>query len=221
MDPAELFRLQRFFFTIDAASYPSIRASAFKSVRGRLLPLSQSVADLEVRLESRRENAKLAARVDAAIEREKRRGRVPVLAVDLDDTVFLHSSRLEHLLRRWDVEHGTAWFSGTHFSEIPTNRVEGYVLPHLKRRMQAAEAEALTREITEWVIRTRRDESALLADRANPATLELLRRWTAAGAKIIWVTGRRLDHRIATEESLRRLGLPTGPIFQYGTRSRV
>jgi hypothetical protein len=163
----------------------------------------------------------MAARVDAAIEREKRRGRVPVLAVDLDDTVFLHSSRLEYLLHRWDDEHGTAWFEKTHFSEIPTNRVQGYLEPHLRRLMPEAEARALTEEITDWVVRERREEAALLTDRANPATLELLRRWAAAGARIIWVTGRRRDHLGATEESLRRLGLPADSIFQYGTRRRM
>jgi hypothetical protein len=221
MEPAELFRLQRFFFAIDAASYPSIRASAFKTVRGRLVPLSQAVADLEVRLESRKENAKIAAQVDAAIEREKRKGRLPVLAVDLDDTVFLHSSRLEHLLRRWDEEHGTSWFADTHYSEIPTNKVQGYLLPHLRRRLPERRARALTKEITDWVVEKRRDEDALLADRANPATLELLRRWTAAGAKIIWVTGRRRFHLDATRESLRRLGLPSDDVIQYGTRRRI
>jgi hypothetical protein len=162
-----------------------------------------TTADCFELLTSAQVNKAMIVKIDTAIAKAKARGQQPVVAMDLDDTLFFHSTRIAALLKQYDDINGTSYFEDLHYSEVPSETGKA-----LKGYLRAKLGKTVGDRVAAFVLKARRTPEATFFDEPNPLTAALAMRWKKAGATIIYITGRLVEDDGASHEVIEREGLP-------------
>ncbi|MGW5797469.1 hypothetical protein ACWEV3_43240 [Saccharopolyspora sp. NPDC003752] len=133
----------------------------------------------------------------------------PLVAVDLDFCALHPKHRVGEALRRLGEAHGIAEFAApARLDVLPGLYRPGWrpflAANGLPARYPELDWDALYAEYRQNVAWHR---EALLTDEPAPGLVEFVRDLEQAGARVVWLTGRRHRMRAATEEVLSRHGL--------------
>jgi hypothetical protein len=162
-----------------------------------------TTADCYELLTSTLANHVMITKIDTAIASAIARGRQPVVAMDLDDTLFFHAIRITALLKQFDAENGSNFFENLHYSEVPSESsasLKGFLRSRLNRKNAD--------RVAQYVLKARRTPEATIYDKPNPLTAALAIRWKKAGATIVYITGRLVEDDAITRQVIEREGLP-------------
>ncbi|MBI3543500.1 MAG: hypothetical protein HY075_09535 [Deltaproteobacteria bacterium] len=155
----------------------------------------------------------ITARVRAMVASEL----VPVVYVDLDDTVFVNSGRYEFLLREFDAISGTSYFSHLRPGDIPYAKRE----PLVRKAVTAAGLEVRAREqvisdAMAYLKKNWKRPGIHLRDHLHQPVVEKILLWKSLGARIVYITARHRNYAKQSGEQIATAGLPIDGIFHVG-----
>ena len=155
-------------------------------------------------------------KVTQSIKDSLKWGKTPVIFVDLDDTAFIYASRIRNILKAFDLIYGTEYFKNLELSEIPLNDYKEFLYGYFqKKHPDVQKLNQLIENINSFLNAERNDPEFIARDEVNPLICENLKNWIRIGAKIIYLSARFENSRLASIESLTKNQLWTGELILY------
>ncbi len=156
-------------------------------------------------------NPALDAKIKAAVDR----GAKPVIFVDLDATLFSEAARVRLIMEAYDRTHQTQLFAGADWDKFTTFAgLEDAIAGQLKAKGLTAESfTAAKNDIMAFEFSRRFHAESIQHDRVYEPLKDAIGKWEAAGARVVFLTGRDQTTREATTKKLSTEGLGRFPLI--------
>jgi phosphoglycolate phosphatase-like HAD superfamily hydrolase len=128
------------------------------------------------------------------------RGEKPRAVFDIDDTLADTRARTLALAKQWDQQNHTHHFDRLTLAQVAHNGFDTAAAMQLPGPAEQA--------FSQWWETAFWDGANFHLDAPIPSMVELVKQAKAAGAEIVYLTGRIADRRDATADELERFGLP-------------
>lgn len=158
-------------------------------------------------------NQKAIDLIDSRIQEIKDLGKIPVLMVDLDDTLFLRTKRVYTAFKRFDEQHNTAYFENLDLNKMPPGGVEGKIISVLAASPHSPKDsflfDELVKKINNFADGEISSNDLIAKDDVNKEFLAILKAREAQGVKLVFLTARPDNQKNGTIAALRKQNLPS------------
>ncbi len=171
--------------------------------------LKRPASPTETRIDPAVHNGPSLQSVQQRIAEVHQAGKQPVIALDLEGSVFLHGSRTVQTLKKYDSEHKTNYFSNVKREDILVGQTDEFLWSRLGEKISDFDKLQETIAGIEEFIRIERNaDTSLSSYETNPDVLAWVKGWKEKNAKIVYFSSRPQTQEAEIIAALKSRGIP-------------